>query len=253
MCTQEKTRENAVSPVIGVMLMLVVTIIIAAVVSAYAGGLGSTQKKAPSISLESHVKNTGLWDSSYFDFKVLSVSEPIPSKDIRIVTTWKSAATGEKGGSNISGWSPSFTRTKGGLSVKGNVVYGSHSSSTKMVSHIPYGFGPGVNASTTVSSYGPGGTFWPDQMFGNYTILGGTTLHNSPCSNYGKTASSPTSLPYEYTGTDVGYDPATDTDATQALFGDNWGKLRPGDVVNIRWVHLPSGKIIYNQDITVEG
>ena len=32
-------KENAVSPVVGVMLMLVVTIIIAAVVSGFAGGL----------------------------------------------------------------------------------------------------------------------------------------------------------------------------------------------------------------------
>ena len=36
--------NDAVSPVVGVMLMLVVTIIIAAVVSAFAGGLGSSQK-----------------------------------------------------------------------------------------------------------------------------------------------------------------------------------------------------------------
>ncbi len=35
-----KNNESAVSPVVGVMLMLVVTIIIAAVVSAFAGGMG---------------------------------------------------------------------------------------------------------------------------------------------------------------------------------------------------------------------
>ena len=35
MCILEKPEEDAVSPVVGVMLMLVVTIIIAAVVSAY--------------------------------------------------------------------------------------------------------------------------------------------------------------------------------------------------------------------------
>jgi len=43
-----RTYENAVSPVVGVMLMLVVTILIAAVVSAFAGGLGSSQSKTPS-------------------------------------------------------------------------------------------------------------------------------------------------------------------------------------------------------------
>jgi FlaG/FlaF family flagellin (archaellin) len=45
-------RENAVSPVVGVMLMLVVTIIIAAVVSAFAGGLVQTHSKAPSATIQ---------------------------------------------------------------------------------------------------------------------------------------------------------------------------------------------------------
>jgi len=44
-------RTSAVSPVVGVMLMLVVTIIIAAVVSAFAGGLGTEQHKTPQVTL----------------------------------------------------------------------------------------------------------------------------------------------------------------------------------------------------------
>lgn len=44
-------KDSAVSPVVGVMLMLVVTIIIAAVVSAFAGGLSSGTVKAPQASL----------------------------------------------------------------------------------------------------------------------------------------------------------------------------------------------------------
>lgn len=40
-------NESAVSPVIGVMLMIVVTVIIAAVVAAFAGGMSSDQKKTP--------------------------------------------------------------------------------------------------------------------------------------------------------------------------------------------------------------
>lgn len=45
-------QDMAVSPVVGVMLMLVVTIIIAAVVSAFAGGLGGSTSKSPQVSLE---------------------------------------------------------------------------------------------------------------------------------------------------------------------------------------------------------
>ncbi len=44
-------NDSAVSPVVGVMLMLVVTIIIAAVVSAFAGGMGGSQSKTPQVSL----------------------------------------------------------------------------------------------------------------------------------------------------------------------------------------------------------
>jgi len=40
-------NESAVSPVIGVMLMIVVTIIIAAIVAAFSGGISSDQKKTP--------------------------------------------------------------------------------------------------------------------------------------------------------------------------------------------------------------
>ena len=45
-------RDNAVSPVIGLLLMIVVTIIIAAIVSAFAGGLASDQATTPQTSLE---------------------------------------------------------------------------------------------------------------------------------------------------------------------------------------------------------
>jgi hypothetical protein len=47
----ETTTENAVSPVVGVMLMLVVVIIIAAVVSAFAGGSVSGVKKVPQATI----------------------------------------------------------------------------------------------------------------------------------------------------------------------------------------------------------
>jgi archaeal type IV pilus assembly protein PilA len=51
----QKCYEDGVSPVIGVLLMLVVTIIIAAIVSGFAGGLGSADKvPKATISAEYH-------------------------------------------------------------------------------------------------------------------------------------------------------------------------------------------------------
>jgi archaeal type IV pilus assembly protein PilA len=48
-------HEDAVSPVVGVMLMLIVTIIIASVVSAYAGGLWGNTEKAPGVTLQARI------------------------------------------------------------------------------------------------------------------------------------------------------------------------------------------------------
>ena len=50
-------NDNAVSPVVGVMLMLVVTIIIAAVVSGFAGGLSQGNPKAPQMSITAEAHN----------------------------------------------------------------------------------------------------------------------------------------------------------------------------------------------------
>jgi FlaG/FlaF family flagellin (archaellin) len=44
-------KEDAVSPVVGVMLMLVVTIVIAAIVSAFAGGIPADTAKPPQVTL----------------------------------------------------------------------------------------------------------------------------------------------------------------------------------------------------------
>lgn len=51
-------RDDAVSPVIGVMLMLSITIILAAVLMAFAGGMADTKPATPSVDLSAaFVKN----------------------------------------------------------------------------------------------------------------------------------------------------------------------------------------------------
>ena len=64
MTVMKKTeqKDDAVSPVVGVMLMLVVTIIIAAVVAAFAGGLATSTETAPNAVLDVQIfsaANTG--------------------------------------------------------------------------------------------------------------------------------------------------------------------------------------------------
>ena len=82
-------NEHAVSPVVGVMLMLVVTIIIAAIVSAFGGGLlgGSTQK-TPQLTVDTRIANGGYWSNSLFSMTVTGEDQVIPTKDIKLVTSW---------------------------------------------------------------------------------------------------------------------------------------------------------------------
>lgn len=119
---QKRRREQeAVSPVVGVMLMLVVTIIIAAVVSAFAGGLGGSQQKAPQASIDvqivTNADNTMGGTSTVMTFKDLS-SEPIPTKDLAIVTyytnkngtVYKNKQVATSDAVRLSSWNTKLTR-----------------------------------------------------------------------------------------------------------------------------------------------
>lgn len=72
-------NDDAVSPVIGVLLMLTLTLIVAAIVNSYAGGLVETETKAPSITL--HVSF-----SQEDGMKIQHVSgDPLPVSSIKVV------------------------------------------------------------------------------------------------------------------------------------------------------------------------
>jgi FlaG/FlaF family flagellin (archaellin) len=74
-------KDHAVSPVVGVMLMLVVTIIIAAVVSGFAGGLVKGQTKVPQSAIQGTFSVTsGLTITN-------AGGAPIPTSSMLITTT----------------------------------------------------------------------------------------------------------------------------------------------------------------------
>jgi len=79
-----KKSRRAVSPVVGVMLMLIATVIIAAAVHSYASSLATTSSKAPSGTWDVKIKNSGYYADSGIWLTYLS-GDPVPSKDIKIV------------------------------------------------------------------------------------------------------------------------------------------------------------------------
>ena len=323
-----KHSDSAVSPVVGVMLMLVVVIIIAAVVSGFSGGLvGGHNNKPPSISMDLEIANSGHWSNSYFKGEVTSVSAPIPTRDLEIVTSWTKTYPN---GTPISGGAT----TKPGV-VNFNVIYDTHGGAGydlwRLTGPLGYGVGQGNNATPfvgnifwtvdgggteyTLNSGQIGNTSW----WGNYFLQAGTMFLARPFggkvssqayvgsavgtgsiqqfySGYGTQArfqytynqsgdyaagSCPLSMeggttscstngwlfPYPSTpdqepnvwipyvsSLPSGWDPRTySIDLMQGVLGPRWEVLRPGDKVNVKIIHIPSGTTIWQKDVVVTG
>lgn len=245
------SNDHAVSPVVGVMLMLVVTIIIAAVVSGFAGGLmGEGQQKAPTLALVVKIMNTGSWTGSGFFATVNGVSEPILTKDLRIVTSWTAA----NGGNPVSGGSRVMPNN-GTSNI--DTLFDPSTSLAGTTYVAPFGYGPGVNASRGISS---GPTYLafsePRQQFGNYSLVSGTTLSATPCGaqnaeSVGNSSASATDgygigTRFQYSSGATGK-----TDATTAMLGPGWEHLRAGDKVNVKVIYNPVGSVIFNKDVPV--
>jgi FlaG/FlaF family flagellin (archaellin) len=226
-----KTHEDAVSPVVGVMLLLVVTIIIAGVVSAFAGGLVTTEAKAPSIVAESKITNTGMFTGSAFIMSVKSVSEPVYTRDLKIITSWM-ARDGTTGGAICLPGVP-------------NTVYSDYNYAA------PKGYGQGVEQWSLYND------IRPEMHFGNYTLQGGTNLYAyafGPFYTGGaeKGGYGPTTPTYQYvSGTDWDATDPECKDSMMGVLGNEWFHLRSGDVVSVKIVHVPSGKTIHDEDVVV--
>ena len=75
-------NNKAVSPVVGVMLMLVATIVLAAVVSSFAGGIAEVSEKVPQLVI------TTSWEIDDNNITVQHAGgDPVAPNDIRIVLT----------------------------------------------------------------------------------------------------------------------------------------------------------------------
>ncbi|MDD1686698.1 type IV pilin N-terminal domain-containing protein [Methanoregula sp.] len=204
--------ECAVSPVVGVMLMLVVVIIIAAVVSAFAGGLGDTSKKAPTVSMDVTIDlsaDNGMGSNvPMINFKHLS-GDPLPTKDLQIITYF----------TNKSGYTYKHTQSK--LSNVSLLYWGSKSDV-----RVPY-LG---DMTTGYASSSP-----ETKDFGNFTIKTGDVMTTY---NLRGTAEL---LGMNWTAGATKTDPDTFDDPS----------LKSGSVVEVKILHVPSGKYLLDKEVVV--
>ena len=187
------SQDPAVSPVVGIMLMLTVTLILAAIISGFAGGIAHTQQKPPQLLFEaSMVNDITTPANSFLEIRVISVSEGIHTRDLKLQTEWRNQSSQP----NRRVIMPNSVNANGKT--------------------YPLGYGPGVQSEDGASD------------FGNYTLLAGTRMNVNN--------SVPTSM--------------------DAVLSDGWnaktGGINDGTPIRIQFVHVPSGAIIADKEITAE-
>lgn len=222
--------EDAVSPVVGVMLLLVVTVIIAAVVATFASGLVSTQQAAPTVAADVKILSVDSFASSggagKFEMKIVAVSDDVPTKDLKLVTKYV-----------VNNRTNSNEKVSGGATVYGK-VNNTNYNGYEYVS--PLGFGPGVQGSAVTS--GPYGT---NQQFGYYSLTEGTYMQNTGA--YKKVAGV---YPTEVNAVLDAMYPGID--ALDAILGEEWTHLQPGDTVDVTLIHVPTNGVLFSKTVTVE-
>lgn len=232
---KNKRPDAAVSPVVGVMLMLVVVIIIAAVVSAFAGGISTSERKAPVAVLDidiASVTNAGgmpPWGDGYYvpTMTIRHVSgDPLQTRDLKIITYfWNSS-----GAVNVG-------NLQGEVAVSGNDAWNYFTASQYsgvFFINDPKRFG------TAAIQDSPGRENW----FGNASaILQPGDILTTPaqfCGNYND--NHPASSPHVNPGMNY-------------LFGfnvsDPKNRFQPGAIAEIKIVHIPSGKSIYDGEVAL--
>lgn len=154
----KSSNQSAVSPVIGVMLMLVVTIIIAAVVSAFAGGSLGSQQKIPQATIK------GVFSQSGGMQIIHTGGDPIPASTLMFTMTSDGTF-----GQGLSAVSNQIIQKDLITDVNGNVLQN-------------------TDGTTSVTSFAPGDTLYISQgniactilqpQFGSYVGSSGSTLQN---------------------------------------------------------------------------
>jgi FlaG/FlaF family flagellin (archaellin) len=258
----QKKDEDAVSPVVGVMLMLVVTIIIAAVVSGFAGGLVNGQSKSPTLSADVKIVNTGTYVGSGFSANIVGVSQPIASKNVKIVTSW---STTMKNHNSADLTSTQAAIANGAIFTGGAIVTPNIGTITVLPSGVtvgsgvasaPFGVGADISGSSLTDPYDNSSSY-----FGQYTLQQGVGLFANAYGSANLEAVAGAAgladgsgyngkTPYIYT-TGTGNYAAGNVDGAIAVLGTGWEQLRAGDTVHVAVIYTPTGATIYSKDVAV--
>ncbi|MFA5330825.1 MAG: type IV pilin N-terminal domain-containing protein [Methanoregula sp.] len=216
-------NDQAVSPVIGVMLILVVTVIIAAIVAAFAGGLGQTSEPAPvaSIDVTIDLNYDPGWGGLHVPYMLFHHrgGDTLKTQDLQIVTYY--TVPQKYLGTELPNAGKIIKHTVDGSLSSGGANAWNQSMDPFTEPQINNDGVPTLNEVGVDSN----------DAFGTYLWRPGRTIESSLSPD---TASADMS---RILGFDI-------TDKTDYGFSDK-------AVVHVTIVHKPSGKFIYDKDVEV--
>ncbi len=230
---EAKERESAVSPVVGVMLMLVVTIIIAATVSAFAGGLVGSADKAPQAAFDVNIKTTQQWGYINPTLAITHLGgDPIDTSRTKLVTSWTNRTTKEinyRATTKLAD-SPTEQEYMSGLYVNLSLVNANANSSYYKYQE-PYFVLP---KDMPADGQGEESSLW----FGSFILHAGETMKaEASLSDY------ETHVYYDYELSTNGYKDYSVIKNAKLLSGK--------DIVNVKLIDIPTGNVIFDKDIPV--
>ena len=227
-----KIHENAVSPVVGVMLMLVVTIIIAALVSSFAGGLGTQAEVTPTATFDVDITlnpNANTQTGPMMTLKHLG-GDTLDTKDLQVITEYTVPSKCE--GRKMKNAGKTIKHT-----IDGSLTMGKENE-----------WDPGLDPFTTPQVNNPAYALTMNSMsvenrfaFGTGLWRPGQVIQSDWAA---QTVTGPTTGASEYAygiSRVLGFD-VTDIDAYGFTEGTN---------VHVTIVHKPSGRFIYDKDVKV--
>jgi archaeal type IV pilus assembly protein PilA len=233
-----RVQDSGVSPVVGVMLMLAVTIMIAAIVSATAGNFSNTEKKAPSAILDVSIyaaKDYGSFSTPTMIIRHVS-GNVLQTKDLQIVTYYTIPGTGNISRGTLMGetavqgesdWSDfSDSDNCGALFINDENRFGSDTVQSSAQGHANW-FG---NSSAV---FKPGDILvTPAQFCGNSGDAdSASTLHRNP-------------------GMETLFPNVKFIEGSSSK-GQPTAQFQAGNVVSVKIIHIPSGQIIFDKEVVI--
>ncbi len=234
-----KKSDDAVSPVIGVMLMLVVTVVIATAVTIFATGVVGETEPAPVAVLDVEIfSNVFALDNglSSPDFWITHLSgDAVDTKDIEIRLSWTHDGCSHYSTYSAEGCYDKYPITTNRWNIEEPGIKTSY-------------LGVGMNRKQPmyVKMVGGEGGFGLDHYFGDVVLTPGLKLTASAdCINYGSYSASYTKSPFMDIIFDNGEIHTDDGDGIME-------HLKAGTAVDVMIVHLPSNKAIYDNTVVVQ-